>query len=93
MCCRRGRWQLSPRAPTQRNGTVERQVGRAPEPTGGLGHRVVDVDVDVDVVVVVDVDVIVDGDDDVDLDVSHVDAQIIFVSMATTPSRRRIPCS
>jgi hypothetical protein len=37
------------------------------------------------------VDVLVDGDDDVDLDVRHVDAQIIFVSIATTPSRRRIP--
>jgi hypothetical protein len=37
--------------------------------------------VDVDV----DVDALVDGDDDVDLDVLHVDAQIIFVSIATTP--------
>jgi hypothetical protein len=47
----------------------------------------------VDVDVEVDVDGDVDGDDDVDLDVRRVDAQIIFVSMPTTPLRRRIPCS
>jgi hypothetical protein len=41
------------------------------------------------VVVVVVVVVDVDGDDDVDLDVRHVDAQIILVSRATTPSSRR----
>ncbi len=41
----------------------------------------------------VDVDVValVGGDDEVDLDVRHVDAETLFVSMATTPSRAPAP--
>jgi hypothetical protein len=71
-----------------RHRETERYVETKTRASAGRSSRL-DVDIDVDL----DVDGDGDGDGDVNVDVRHVDAQIIFVNMATTPSRRRIPSS